>query len=238
MHNMTPPQHIAVIMDGNGRWAKARGLPRSMGHKKGVETTQEIVRKAGEAGIPYLTLYAFSTENWQRPTDEIDDLMGLLRFYIKSEAAELHKNNVRLRVIGFRGRLSDDIIEMIERVEALTRSNTGLNLTVALDYGGRQEITRAVRDMIKNGIDPDAIDEETFSSYLFTKDIPDPDLLIRTSGEHRISNFLLWQCAYAEFVFSDVLWPDFTAAEFERAIGIYHGRNRRYGGIETQSKSG
>lgn len=234
---MTLPEHIAIIMDGNGRWAKARGLPRSMGHKKGVEATRKAVTRAGEIGVKYLTLYAFSTENWQRPKDEINDLMGLLRLYIKSETAELHKNNVRLRVIGFRDRLSPDIIEMIENIEKLTINNTGLNLTIALDYGGRQDIVQAVKTIVSKDINPDNIDEETISSCLFTSDIPDPDLLIRTSKEYRISNFLLWQCAYAEFVFVDCLWPDFSNDTFDQAIQEYQARDRRYGGIETESQS-
>ena len=224
------PKHVAIIMDGNGRWAKARRLPRTMGHKKGVDTTKAIVRHAGEIGIEYLTLYAFSTENWSRPKDEISYLMGLLRVFLKSETADLHKNNVRLCVIGARDRLSDDIVEMIENVEGMTANNTGLNLNVALDYGGRQEILKAVNDAVEKG---QSIDEETFSSMLSTSNLPDPDVLIRTSGEMRISNFLLWQCAYTEFVFSDVLWPDFSTDEFDKAISEYQNRDRRYGRVES-----
>lgn len=225
------PKHIAIIMDGNGRWAKTRRLPRSAGHKKGVDATKAIVRYAGEIELDYLTLYAFSTENWERPEDEIHDLMGLLRFYLKSEAVELHKNNVRLRVIGFRDRLAKDIVEMITNVEDLTKDNTGLNLTVALDYGGRQDIVNAVQNMIELGITE--IDEGTLSSHLFTSDLPDPDLLIRTSGENRISNFLLWQCAYTEFIFTETLWPDFTIQDFEQALIEYQGRERRFGTTES-----
>lgn len=232
---MTLPHHIAIIMDGNGRWAKARGLPRTMGHKKGVETTRAVVKKAGELGVKYLTLYAFSTENWQRPQDEINDLMGLLRLYMKSETAEMHKNNVRLRVVGFRNRLSADIVDMINNIEKLTENNTGLNLTIALDYGARQEIVRAVKDIVAQGLNPEDIDEKTISSHLFTKDIPDPDLLIRTSGEYRISNFLLWQCAYTEFVFTEGLWPDFNTESLEQAIQIYQSRDRRYGCVTSES---
>ena len=224
------PKHVAIIMDGNGRWAKARRLPRTMGHKKGVDTTKAIVRHAGKIGIEYLTLYAFSTENWSRPEDEINDLMGLLRVFLKSEAADLHKNNVRLRVIGARDRLSDDIVKMIENVEGMTANNTGLNLNVALDYGGRQEILSAVNDAVENG---KKVDEETFSFMLSTSNLPDPDVLIRTSGEMRISNFLLWQCAYTEFVFSDVLWPDFSTDKFDKAIAEYQNRDRRYGRVES-----
>ncbi|PCH99608.1 MAG: di-trans,poly-cis-decaprenylcistransferase [Alphaproteobacteria bacterium] len=229
------PNHIAIIMDGNGRWAKSRLMPRIMGHKRGVETTKSIVRHAGEIGVNYLTLYAFSTENWNRPEDEVNDLMGLLRLYIKSESTNLHENNVRLRIVGFRDRLSDDILKMIEDVEGLTSENTGLNLTVALDYGGRQEILNAVNTVLSKG--DGEVDEKTFSSYLFTSDIPDPDLLIRTSGEMRISNFLLWQCAYSEFVFTDVLWPDFTTENFDQCIKEYTARDRRYGGLSNKKAS-
>lgn len=225
------PKHIAIIMDGNGRWAKARLLPRTAGHKKGVETTKAIVRHAGEIGLEYLTLYAFSTENWARPDDEIKDLMGMLRQFLKAEAAELLKNDVRLRVIGFRDRLDADIITMIESIEADSKDNQGLNLMIALDYGGRQEILQAVNSIIKN---KSQVTEEEFSKHLFTADIPDPDLLIRTSGEQRISNFLLWQCAYSEFVFSDILWPDYTPNDFDKAIAEYHNRDRRYGATQSQ----
>jgi len=229
------PNHVAIIMDGNGRWAEARGLPRMMGHQKGVEVTREVVRKAGGLGIKYLTLYAFSTENWQRPQGEIDELMRLLRIYMKSETTELHESNVRLRVVGFRDRLSADIVEMINDIEKLTAENTGLNLTIALDYGARQEIVQAVKNIVTKGLDPEMIDEKTISSHLFSKDIPDPDLLIRTSGEYRISNFLLWQCAYTEFVFMDSLWPDFNANLLEQAIKDYQSRDRRYGCVGTES---
>lgn len=229
----TAPGHVAVIMDGNGRWAKARGLPRSMGHKRGVEATKNIVRHAGEIGLGYLTLYAFSTENWKRPEEEINDLMGLLRFYLKSEAAELHKNNVRLHVVGFRERLSADILDMIDNVESMTKDNDGLNLVIALDYGGRQELLYAVNRAIKDG--KPITDNSVFESYLLTRGLPDPDLIIRTSGEHRISNFLLWQCAYSEFVFTDILWPDFTTNDFDAALNEYSNRERRFGDIESKA---
>lgn len=225
------PTHIAIIMDGNGRWAKARRLPRTAGHKKGVDATKAIVRHAGEIGLQYLTLYAFSTENWQRPEDEVNDLMGLLRYYLKSEIADLHKNNVRLHVIGARDRLSPDIIDMIENSENLTSENTGLTLNIALDYGGRQEIINAVNMAVEKGLE---VNEQSFANLLYTSNIPDPDLLIRTSGEQRISNFLLWQCAYSEFVFTDVMWPDFTPAEFDKCIDEFQNRDRRFGGIESQ----
>ena len=240
------PNHIAIIMDGNGRWAQARSMPRIAGHKKGIEATKAVVRHAGEMGLGYLTLYAFSTENWTRPEDEITDLMGLLRLYLKSEASDLHKNNVRLRVIGFRDRLSRDIIQMIEAVESMTEGNTGLNLTIALDYGGRQEILNAVNSLLSSplyagirmpaqgGHDERKISEKEFSKHLFTSDIPDPDLVIRTSGEMRISNFLLWQCAYSEFIFTDVLWPDFTVDNFDACISDYQNRDRRYGGLTNE----
>lgn len=236
-HSAIQPKHIAIIMDGNGRWAKSRGLPRTAGHKKGIDATKAVVKHAGEIGIEYLTLFAFSTENWNRPDSEINDLMSLLRFYLKSEAAELHKNNVRLRVVGFRERLSKDIVTMIENVEAMTVENTGLNLTIALDYGSRQEILHAVQNVIaaQATIHDEAlkITEQEFSKHLLTSDLPDPDLLIRTSGEQRISNFMLWQCAYSEFYFTDIPWPDFTPEEFNKAITCFNNRERRFGGLES-----
>jgi len=224
------PKHIAIIMDGNGRWAKARHLPRTAGHKKGVETTKVIVKHAGEIGVQYLTLYAFSTENWSRPDDEIKDLMGMLKRFLKSDAAELLKNNVCLRIIGSRDRLDKEIVTMIESLEGQSKDNTGLNLIIALDYGGRQELLSAVNRLIEKG---EKADEKDLSNHLYTNDIPDPDLLIRTSGEKRISNFLLWQCAYTEFVFSDILWPDFTTDDFDNAIVEYQQRDRRYGATES-----
>jgi undecaprenyl diphosphate synthase len=227
------PRHIAIIMDGNGRWAQARGLPRIAGHRNGAEAVRRTVRAAGDLGIPYLTLFGFSSENWKRPLAEVDDLMGLLRHYLRGEIAELHRNNVRLRVIGDRGRLAPDIVTLIANAEALTRDNGGVNLTIALSYGGRDEIISAVRGLIgkvaSGELAADAIDEAAISRHLFTADIPDPDLLIRTSGEQRISNFLLWQCAYSELVFTKTLWPDFGRADLEQAIADYGGRERRYG---------
>ena len=227
------PRHIAIIMDGNGRWAKSRGLPRIAGHRRGAEAVRRTLVAAGEIGIPYLTLFGFSSENWKRPHEEVDDLMGLLRHYLRGEIAELHKNGVRLRVIGDRARLSADIVAMIANAEALTRDNPGVNLTIALSYGGRAEIVAATRavaaDVAAGRIALDAIDERLIAGYLFTADLPDPDLLIRTSGEQRISNFLLWQCAYAELVFTKTLWPDFGRADLEQAIAEYGGRDRRYG---------
>jgi undecaprenyl diphosphate synthase len=228
-----PPRHIAIIMDGNGRWAKARGLPRIAGHRRGAEAVRRTVTAAAELGIPYLTLFGFSSENWKRPHEEVDDLMGLLRHYLRGEIAELHRNQVRLRVIGDLGRLAPDIGTLIANAETLTRDNGGVNLTIALSYGGRDEIIAAVRALAgkvaAGDLPPDALDETVISQHLFTSDIPDPDLLIRTSGEQRISNFLLWQCAYSELVFTKTLWPDFGQADLEQAIADYGGRERRYG---------
>ncbi len=230
---VAPPRHVAIIMDGNGRWAKARGLPRIAGHQRGAEAVRRTLVAAAELGIPYLTLFGFSSENWRRPADEIDDLMGLLRLYLRGEIAELHKNGVRLRVIGDRSRLSADIVRMIADAEALTRDNLGVNLTVALSYGGRAEIVAAVRAIAAEAaagrLAVAAIDEALFARHLFTADLPDPDLLIRTSGEQRISNFLLWQCAYVELVFTKTMWPDFGRADLEQAIAEYGSRERRYG---------
>jgi undecaprenyl diphosphate synthase len=233
-----PPKHVAVIMDGNGRWAKARGLPRSAGHRKGVEAVRRTVEAARELGVPYLTMFGFSSENWRRPEGEVFDLMQLLRFYLRSEIAELHKNGVRLRVIGDRSKLSGDIVTMIEKAEELTRGNTELNLVIALSYGSRQEIADATRQMVRDALEgrlrPEDITEESFSARLLTRDIPDPDLLVRTSGEQRISNFLLWQSAYTELVFVDTLWPDFTKRDLEDAIREFNQRDRRYGAVGTR----
>lgn len=232
------PNHIAIIMDGNGRWAKQRGLPRTMGHREGVETCKRVVRVAGEAGIKYLTLFGFSTENWSRPAEEINELMRLLRMFLRAETADMHANNVRLRMIGSRDELAPDIVELIENSEKLTKDNTGLTLVIALNYGGRREITRAAAQMAQHfadkGIEANEENaEEYLPQFLYTKDIPDPDILIRTSGEERISNFLLWQCAYTEFVFTNTLWPDFGKAELEKAIADYEGRERRYGKVSS-----
>ncbi|MBP2291104.1 isoprenyl transferase [Azospirillum rugosum] len=230
---LRPPAHVAVIMDGNGRWAKARGLPRTAGHKKGVDAVRRTVEAAGDLGIGYLTIFSFSSENWRRPEEEVTDLMQLLRFYLRSEIADLHRNGVRLRVIGDRARLSADIIRLIDNAEALTKDNRKLTLVVALSYGSRQEMALAARRLaeeVKAGsLDPQDIDEDLFASRLFTADIPDPDLIVRTSGEKRISNFLLWQAAYAELVFVDTLWPDFTKRDLEAAIEEFHRRERRFG---------
>ncbi|MGF7206967.1 undecaprenyl diphosphate synthase [Skermanella aerolata] len=225
-------------MDGNGRWAKARGLPRTAGHRKGVEAVRRTVEAARELGVPYLTMFGFSSENWRRPEGEVFDLMQLLRFYLRSEIAELHKNGVRLRVIGDRTKLSGDIVTMIEKAEELTRNNKELNLIIALSYGARQEIVEATRQMVRDALEgrlsPDEISEESFSARLLTRDVPDPDLLVRTSGEQRISNFLLWQSAYTELVFVDTLWPDFTKRDLEDAIREFNQRDRRYGAVGTR----
>lgn len=227
------PAHVAIVMDGNGRWAKARGLPRAEGHRRGAEAARRAVQCAVDFGVRYLTLFSFSSENWNRSPAEIEDLMGLLRWYLRSETAELHKNNVRLKVIGERSRLAKDIVELIEHAEATMDGNTGLTLILALSYGGRQDIVTAARVLARQVAEgvlaEDAIDETLFSRFLATGGIPDPDLLIRTSGEQRISNFLIWQLAYTEFVFSNVLWPDFGEAHFKEAIDEFRRRDRRYG---------
>ncbi len=228
-----PPLHVAIIMDGNGRWAKARGLPRTVGHQRGAEAVRRTVRGAAELGISYLTLFGFSSENWKRSAAEIDDLMSLLRFYLRSEIAELDRNGVRIRVIGDRARLASDIVKLIDEAESRTRGNARLNLTVALSYGGRSEITLAARRLaqaVRAGeLSIEDIDEDAFARRLLTVDIPDPDLLIRTSGEKRVSNFLLWQSAYAELIFLDRLWPDFAKDDLESAIREFQSRDRRYG---------
>jgi len=228
-----PPVHVAIIMDGNGRWAKARGLPRTAGHKRGAEAVRRTVESAREMGIAYLTLYAFSAENWKRPAGEVTDLMGLLRLYLRNEIANLNKNQVRLKVIGDRTRLGRDIVALVEEAEAATARNQALTLTLALSYGGRQEIVEAARQLARlaaaGRLSPDSIDEQAVSECLYTVDTPDPDLVIRTSGEMRVSNFLLWQSAYAELVFLDVHWPDFGRAELEAALRDFQSRERRYG---------
>lgn len=231
------PRHVAIIMDGNGRWAALRKMPRTMGHKSGVEATRRAVKAAGEIGVKYLTLFGFSCENWSRPEAEISDLMGLLRFYLRSEAAELHKNNVRLRVIGRRDRLAPDILELIANTEVMTTGNDGLQLTIALDYGGRQDIVQAVQAIIASGVAADEVDEGKISQHLYTHDLPEPDLIIRTSGEQRMSNFLLWQGAYSEFYFDNVLWPDFGAEHFNAALASYAERERRYGAVPAVQDS-
>ncbi len=228
-----PPEHVAIIMDGNGRWAKARNLPRAVGHQQGAESVRRTVKASVDLGISYLTLYGFSNENWKRPTSEITDLMGLLRLYLRKEIAELNSEGVRIRFIGDRSRLADDIVSLIEMAEHRTKNNVRLNLVVAISYGGRQEITAAARQLVREALDgciePDSIDENALNDRLATAGIPDPDLLIRTSGEQRISNFLLWQSAYAELVFVDTLWPDFSKSDLEDAVREFQRRERRFG---------
>lgn len=229
----TVPVHVAIIMDGNGRWANSRGKPRSFGHKAGAESVRRALESAAEYGVKYLTLFSFSSENWRRPASEIADLMGLLRLYLKKEINNLYEKGARLRVIGDRSRLTEDIVLAIEDAEHRTRANTRITLVLALSYGGRDELVMAAKNLgrkVASGeIDPESIDENTFESALYTHGIPDPDLLIRTSGEKRISNFLLWQLAYAEFVFIDKHWPDFEAEDLASAIKEYGRRERRFG---------
>jgi undecaprenyl diphosphate synthase len=229
------PQHVAIIMDGNGRWAKARGLPRVAGHRRGADAVRRVIRGAAELGVPVLTLFAFSTENWARPADEVSDLMGLLRHYLRHELEELGRNGAKLRVIGDRDRLAKDIVKDITDAEARTRTNTRIDVNICINYGSRDEILRATRNLARQvaagEITAEQIDETRFERELLTAGVPDPDLLIRTSGEQRISNFLLWQCAYAELVFVDTLWPDFGKEHLERAIAEFRKRERRYGGV-------
>ena len=229
------PVHVAIIMDGNGRWAKARGLPRSAGHQRGAEAARKAVRAAANAGVSYLTLFGFSSENWSRPDEEVTDLMGLLRFYLKREVKSLEKDGVRLRVIGNRSLLPGDIQELISAAEDRTKENSKITLVIALSYGGRAEIVEAAKAVALKAKDGDMdiseIDEKMFSGFLETSDIPDPDVLIRTSGEKRISNFLLWQTAYSEFIFIDTLWPDFSAEDFNSALAEFGARDRRYGKV-------
>jgi undecaprenyl diphosphate synthase len=230
-----PARHVAIIMDGNGRWAKARRLPRIAGHKQGVEAVRRVVRAARELGIEALTLYAFSSENWRRPAEEVSDLMGLLRHFLRSELNELVREGVRLRVIGDYHVLSDDIVAMIDDAVARTAAFEDQTLVIALNYGAQAEIVAAARALATRAqageIDPDSIDEAAFEAALTTRDLPPLDLLIRTSGEQRLSNFLLWQAAYAELVFVDTLWPDFDGATLAQALDIFAGRQRRFGGL-------
>lgn len=233
------PRHVAIIMDGNGRWAAERGLPRSTGHKQGVDALRGAVRTAVELGIEYLTIYSFSSENWSRPASEVSFLLELLRRFIRLDVGELHKAGIRITVIGERDGLDPGIVTLLEDAEGLTRENTGLKLVVAFNYGSRQEITRAARTIarkVKEGkIDPADITQAVLANHLDTGGIPDPDLLIRTGGEQRLSNYLLWQCAYTEFVFLPEYWPDFSAEVFRRAVSDYQSRDRRFGGLNAQS---
>ena len=230
------PQHVAIIMDGNGRWAKSHNLPRTAGHQRGIEAVKRAIEFATDAGVEYLTLFGFSTENWNRPVDEISELMRLLRMYLKSETASLHKSEIKLRVIGDRAKFDSDIVDLITNAENLTATNKKLNLTIALNYGGRQDILNAVRETVKhaNGknLSPDQITTQ-FEQSLWTHELPDPDLLIRTSGEQRISNFLIWSCAYTEYVFTKTLWPDFCKDTLQQAISDFQKRERRYGALKS-----
>jgi undecaprenyl diphosphate synthase len=235
------PRHVAIIMDGNGRWAAARGLPRTEGHRRGVEALRATVRAAGEIGIQVLTIFSFSAENWSRPPAEVRDLMGLLRRFIRHDLADLHRNNVRVRVIGERGDLAPDIRRLLEEAEELTRDNSGLIVVVAFNYGARQEIARAARrlaaDVLAGKLPLEGITAEALASHLDAADLPDPDVIIRTSGEQRLSNFLLWQSAYSELVFVPAYWPDFDRATLEGAIAEYRRRERRFGGLIARTGS-
>lgn len=231
------PEHVAIIMDGNGRWAKRRGLPRNMGHRQGGKAVEKVCEDAYHLGIKYLTVYAFSTENWSRPQEEISALMNLLRSYMKDCVKQAEKNKMRVRVIGDISRLDEDLQESIRNLEEKSKHNDGLCFQIALNYGGRDELLRAVRsicqDVKADTLATEDISQSLFASYLDTADVPDPDLLIRTSGEQRLSNFLLWQLAYTEFYFPDVLWPDFTKDDLIDAIAFYNTRERRYGGVSN-----
>jgi undecaprenyl diphosphate synthase len=235
------PYHVAIIMDGNGRWAAQRGLPRGEGHRRGVEAVRRTVRAATELGIGILTIFSFSAENWTRPRSEILDLMALLRRFIRNDLADLHRSNVRVKIIGEREGLEPDIARLLEEAESLTQANTGLMLVVAFNYGARQEIARAARtlatDVAAGRLQPDRITADLLASRLDTSDLPDPDLVIRTSGEQRLSNFLLWQAAYSELVFVPVYWPDFDRATLEGAIAEYRTRERRFGGLAARNAS-
>ena len=232
------PEHIAIIMDGNGRWAKQRGQARSFGHQAGAETVHVITEEAARLGVKFLTLYTFSTENWNRPEAEVDALMNLLESYLKNCIKTASKNNMRVRVIGEIGRLSEKFQNRIKELEEASSVNTGLNLTIAINYGSRDEMIRAMKNMMQDekagNITIDEVTPELFSSYLDTKELPDPDLLIRTSGEQRLSNYLLWQLAYSEFYFTDVAWPDFHKKELEQAVYAYNKRDRRFGGLKEE----
>ncbi len=235
------PRHVAIIMDGNGRWAAARGLPRVEGHRRGVEALRRTIRAAGEIGIGIITIFSFSAENWTRPPSEVRDLMGLLRRFIRNDLAELHQSNVRVRIIGERAGLEPDIDRLLIEAEDLTRANSGLTLVVAFNYGARQEIARAARriaEQVALGVlQPADVTMETFGAFLDAPDLPDPDLIIRTSGEQRLSNFLLWQSAYSELVFVPTYWPDFDRAALDAAIREYQQRERRFGGLVAKTGS-
>lgn len=231
---MKIPQHVAIILDGNGRWAKSKGMPRNYGHTMGAKNVETILRAAGDLGIRYVTMYAFSTENWNRPQSEVEALMKLLNNYLKNCVKTAKKNNIRVRVIGDISRLDEDFQKKIVNLEEESKNNDGLNFQIAINYGSRDEMVRAMRKMAEDGIDPEDITEERFEGYLDTGGIPDPDLLIRTSGEQRLSNYLLWQLAYSEFYFTDVPWPDFSPEELRKAVEEYSNRDRRYGKVKEE----
>ncbi len=230
------PEHIGIIMDGNGRWAKAKGYPRTLGHKAGVETIRRVLKEAQRLGVKYITLYAFSTENWKRPKEEVGALMKLLVQYFRSELNELHENGVVVNTIGDISKLPKECIKEIEMAKEKTKNNTGIVMNLALNYGGRDEIVRAVKSLVKDAVEgkilPEEIDEKSIERYLYTAKMPDPDMIIRPSGEQRLSNFLLWQCAYSEFWYSDINWPDFTEQDLRKAIFDFQNRDRRFGGIK------
>ncbi|NMN72850.1 isoprenyl transferase [Rhizobium sp. 57MFTsu3.2] len=236
---LTVPEHVAIIMDGNGRWAKQRGLPRTMGHRKGVDAVREAVRAAGDVGIKYLTLFAFSSENWRRPETEVSDLLGLLKAFIRRDLAELHRQNVRVKVIGDRHSLKSDILDLLVDAEETTKTNTALTLIIAFNYGSRDEIARAMaslaRDVEAGRLKAQDISPALIDARLDTAGIPDPDLIIRTSGEERLSNFLLWQAAYSEFIFVPEYWPDFSREIFYSALETFASRDRRFGGLVAQA---
>jgi len=234
MKDMRIPKHIAVILDGNGRWAKKRNLPRLAGHKQGAKAVEDLLQNAKDLGVKYVTVYAFSTENWNRPQDEVDGLMDQLRAYLKKAKKSKDKRGGRVKVIGDKSRLSEDIVKLIDELEKDTGDIDDFVFTIALNYGGRDELVRAVKKMLEKGLKPEELDEATFGQYLDTYDLPDPDLLIRTSGENRLSNFLPWQLAYSEFYFPKVLWPDFSKADLIDAIEEYNKRDRRYGKVKEE----
>ncbi|WP_183899867.1 isoprenyl transferase [Rhizobium metallidurans] len=236
---VTVPEHVAIIMDGNGRWAKQRGLPRTMGHRKGVDAVRETVRAAGDIGVKYLTLFAFSSENWRRPETEVSDLLGLLKAFIRRDLAELHRQNVRVKIIGDRHSLQNDILDLLIDAEETTKANTALTLIIAFNYGARDEIARAMaslaRDVEQGRLRSQDITPALITARLDTSGIPDPDLIIRTSGEERLSNFLLWQAAYSEFIFIPDYWPDFSRETFHAALETFASRNRRFGGLVAEA---
>jgi len=236
-NDVSRPGHVAIIMDGNGRWATSRGLPRAVGHERGVEALRRTVEAAQKLGLETLTVFSFTTENWRRPASEVSALFGLLKAYVKRDLDRLTREGVRIRVLGTRAGLPADILALVERAEERTRDNTKFNLCIAFNYGGREELVRAAQAAIKAGLegklDPDSLNEDTFEQFLDTSDLPDPDLLIRTSGESRLSNFLIWQAAYTELVFMDVLWPDFGESHLREAIETYMARERRFGGLAS-----